>query len=402
MKASRAELLVLALVLAAFAAGNVWLARRALQQASSIEVAPRPSAFNAGPSGLRGLYSLWRRLGWPVRVWRRPLTELPEGGGVFVVAAPGLPMYPLRQEEPGRLAAWVRRGGAVVLLGAEPEVAEAFGLRLTGRSSEQEKMGPLGPAAPTELMTGVERLEVGGARWELLAGPAVVHAGDERGAVVVSRPVGAGQVVAVSEPVLANERIAEADHVVLAANLAAVLGAQGPIHFAEHHHGYGERRSLARALARPPALWVTLQVLATAALWLHLASRRFGPPRPVPEAGPRRASSEYVVAMASLLERAGAGQAVLHRLGRALRRDLSRVAGLPADSEAAQLAEAVARRTGAEAARVERLLRTCDAPPAGQGRSGRGPKDSLLVWAGAEAEWVRRQALGGGEGRPGG
>jgi hypothetical protein len=237
-------------------------------------------------------------------------------------------------------------------------------------------------------MTDVNALSLSQDRWAGLKPPAVIHARDRRGPALVSRPLGRGQLIALSDgTALANGHLKEADNAVLAANLAAL--AEGPLYFDEYHHGWRERRTLASVLVRPPLLWVTLQVGFALLLFLHAASRRFGPPVPPAAKRPQRASTEYVAAMASLYQVAEARDVVLQRLSQGFRREVARALGLPQSASVAQLAEAAARRSGVDPARLTHVLAVCEGQVPGRAR----PKESLLLWAGFELETLRRQVL---------
>jgi len=386
VKATRTDLVVLLAVLATFAVANVWLARRGAREVTGLELFPNASTFNGGPSGLRGLYFFWRELGFEVRIWRRKESNLPDRAAMFVVATPFLPGYSLTAADTRHLLRWVRAGHTLLILGGEENLARvaADALRLG-----EEERGRVLPAVPSGLMTGIKGLSLSQDRWAHPKVPFVAHAGDQRGPALISRPVGKGQIIALADAgALSNGHIEEADNVILAANLISLAG--GPVYFDEYHHGYRHRTTLVSLLFRPPALWVTLQVLFALVLFVHAASRRFGRPVPLGVAPRYRASTEYVVALASMYQRGQARGAVLQRLAQSFRREVARALGLPADASPERLAQAAAQRSGAEAAEVRNLLRVCEEQVA----SGSRPKEGLLLWAGCELERLRRQVLG--------
>lgn len=299
-RAKAADLIVLVAVLAAFAAGNVWLARRGARQASGLELAPDASAFNSGPSGLQGLYFFCRELGHDTRVWRRPMKRLPEAAGLLVVAAPFPYGSQLGPQDNRELVKWAKSGHTVLVLGADPDLSSLAGASVRPGG---EKRGEVRPAVPSGLMTGVEELRLAQYRWHDPSDSVVVHAADGRGPALISRPLGRGQVIALADSSsLANGHLAESDNAILAANLEAL--ARGPIYFDEYHHGFRERPTLAGMLFRPPLLWATLQALVALGLFVHAASRRFGAAIPLRPAPRYRASAEYVAALAALYQRA--------------------------------------------------------------------------------------------------
>lgn len=388
MRAWRTDILILLVVLLVFIGGNIWIARRGVRAARGLDIVPNPSAFNGGPSGLRGLYFLWRELGFDTRVWRRGWDDLPSEAGVIVVAAPFAYGAEPGAKESSYLLEWAEAGHSVLLLGRDSEASAAFGLRPVPGSSVR---GTLRPLAPTDLMTGVDALSLGGDRWTDLSPSFVSHVGDDGGPALLSCSLGDSHLIALADvSALSNEHLREADNAILAANLAAIGSAQGPIYFDEFHHGFRERRTLAALLFRPPLLWVTLQVLLALALLLHAASRRFGTPVPLVPAVRHRASVEYVTAMASLYRRGKAVDLMLERLSKGFRREVTRSLGLPANAPAARVAGAAAARSGVDPERVVHLLRLCEEQVAPEAR----PKEGLLLWAGVESETLRRRILG--------
>jgi len=385
MRRSRADLVILLLVLLGFIAGNIWLVEQGRRRTSGFEFAPNASAFNRGPSGLYGLYTLWRKLGHNTRVWRRPWTTLPSAADLFVVATPFSMGAESASAEPSDLLRWVKAGGTLVILGSDPDLAAEFKLR---HQSGSELHSTLPPSAPTRLLEGVDALSLSGDRWAGPLEPVVIHLHDQRGPALVSRPMGKGSVVALADSgALANAHLAEADNALLAANLAGLV--DGPIYFDEFHHGYQERPTLASYVLRPPLLWATLQVLFALLLFFHAAGRRFGPPLPRLRAPKHRASAEHIGAMASLYQRAGAGGAVLQRLAEGFRREVNPHLGLPVNASREQIAEAAARRVGADPGRVASLLARCERQVTPRG----GPKEPVLLSAASELETLRRKVL---------
>lgn len=125
------------------------------------------------------------------------------------------------------------------------------------------------------------------------------------------------------------------------------------------------------------ALWQLAAAFAFLALW---RGRRLG--RPVTEPQPvELTASELVVSVGNLLQRAGRRDQVAATLADDLRRTLAERLGLPASSDAATVADAVAARTGVER---DRVLDALDPrPPADE-------KD--LVRRSQTMESIRREA----------
>jgi hypothetical protein len=118
-------------------------------------------------------------------------------------------------------------------------------------------------------------------------------------------------------------------------------------------------------LLRPPTVWVTAEALLLLLLVLWRNAPRFGPLRAFALAT-RRSKEEYLDAVAVLLQRKG-DHAEAYRSARdALKHELERDLGLPADSDPALVAEEAARYRGLSQQRLLRLL-TSNRPPDGAG-----------------------------------
>lgn len=223
----------------------------------------------------------------------RPLWLLSPGGGRL---GPSAPNPWLRQLRP-----WVEAGGTAVVFGGPGAQWWSWGLPALpttrtvepGAAAGNLRTSRLGPqshsSAPRHAaLEPLESLEL----FALEAGPLRAQAmgeiegmqgqAGERLALAVALPLGAGQVVAVSDARLFNnERLAVAEHALLAADLSAAYGAP---RFDERCHGLTPVRSVLGALGVGRLLLIVLGVGATALLWLwsraRVPSRRLRPPPP--------------------------------------------------------------------------------------------------------------------------
>jgi hypothetical protein len=119
------------------------------------------------------------------------------------------------------------------------------------------------------------------------------------------------------------------------------LAGSGPVAFEERVHGYGDDRSMWSVLPNPVrlAFWI---VCVAALLLLVDANVRFAPVRAL-DPPAERDSSDYIVSMAALLQRARAGAAAIARFARAYpnNEELQRLAAisLPADATVLRAAQ---------------------------------------------------------------
>lgn len=256
------------------------------------------------------------------------------GGDKTVVVAGGAP----GAIDAEALAAFVERGGRLVVLGESPVLPAVAG---RGVRWESTPGGSARPAAAVAEVRGVRRVQSPGPGSWTETGPALpVLIGPRRDAVVAAVVVsGRGRVVLVaSASVLHNENLAAADNAAFGLNAAG--GPERGVVFYEPGRAGGER-----GLAALPDRWKTALVALSAAVVLGLwsAGRRFGPP----EAGardlppPRRV---YVDALAATLAKTNDTDAALAPLRAAAMERLRQRAGLGPNVDAAGLRRAAAER----------------------------------------------------------
>ena len=224
-----------------------------------------------------------------------------------------------------------------------------------GASHNSNRGGEVGPGA------GAASVEV--------SAP-VFNFTDERGALVAEYRRGRGRVVVLADPfVVANNGVARADNLQLAANLLDAGG--GLVVFDEYHQGRGvARNQIGAYFAGTPVLPMLGQLAAVAAAFFYSRGRRFA--RPLPAERPdRRSKLEFVASMAELQQRARAFDLALENIYSRTRRALARYGGTDTAAPREQIAAAVAARSGAERTRLENLMRDCEDAIAGQPLSAR-------------------------------
>jgi hypothetical protein len=312
-------------------------------------------AWNA--SGWRHLSPAVRML-WIVDPQRRPTEDDLRGLSQWLEAGGWLVVAPDPRLEP-RGVRWVGAAAGERLL-------EHLGWRVVGR--EKAPSTGLWVAAGDPATRDVRQLQVSGFRLQpLAAAPAqryVALVADERGPVVIRQNRGKGRLFLLADAdLLANQWIAGADNVVLAANLA-FLSPDGTVWFEERCHtaGFAPDRPPLDTTAPGRVIWALLAALA-----LYLAGRmqRFGEVY-VPPPPPRRSALETVQAFASLYQRARRPQEALKPMVRRLRRRLEHLTGLRAGADPQAIAQAAKiRRPGLDAQALAETLHRCAAVEGG-------------------------------------
>lgn len=282
--------------------------------------APLPGArdsYGEAPTGHRALLETLTALGMHVIRERRgdverietPILYLePEGAEAIVDgqrielgaalearATAGLPSIVV-------LPKWTYAEGTASL---DPEASTVLEAVLPGsglRFSERE--GDAMTGAPANGPLGAYEVAIPYRQW-IEGGSATVLLDVDGQPLVLERYDG---VLVVSDPDLVhNWNIHRADHARLMLDLIRHVGGEDTVVIDEVFHGHGERRSLASALAEPPAVWVTAQALLLLGLVVWMGSRRFGPARDLTPTvhGPAEsiAVSAFVLAEGRPLER---------------------------------------------------------------------------------------------------
>lgn len=255
---------------------------------------PAGSAYATSSGGAAAWAELLERAGHPVAELRSPLdtAALPARATLVVLGADSL-----STAAGHNLDRFVARGGRLVIGGGDPSATLPVLLpHPPGFTSSGSVLVTRVASLPEVAGVGTVRTAGAGA-WT--SGPGTVALSGARGAELLVRNVGSGQIdlLADATPV-ENALLASADNAQLALNLAGPRGA--PVLFAEALHGYGEATGLA---AIPTRWWVVFGILCLAwGAWALARGRRLGPAEePVAEPVPPR--SAYVDALARAIVR---------------------------------------------------------------------------------------------------
>lgn len=333
------------------------------------------STYGAGPDGTRGLFLLAERLGARPERWAEDLGRLPEGGMLVALGScDQLMRRELGRIERENLAAWVERGGVLVVAGVEDyATSEQLGVELAGdpdvcrptsgligmlaraeERSRNRKRTDRDDGHEVEDLPGAFADDPAGTYDEVTeedelpeqrlafgaAGPAAgvapvgmrralgIDVDEERMSEVLlafddGRPagvrvsVGRGTVIALaSASAFTNRDLRDSGGGVLFARLVREHAENGPVLFDEYHLGVGQQRSMMRYLRQVGASAIVVQVLLLVGFALWRVGSRFGGTRrdPPPEPG---GTVSYVEGVATLYAKArdpgGAGTIVIRR-----------------------------------------------------------------------------------------
>ena len=351
------------------------------------------STYRSGEDGARALYLLAEEAGLAVERRREDLLLLEEGvtpvllavevegaadadedaarlaapdGGLADEDVPrtglnALRAVPLSEDERERLLERVRGGSSLVYApwgSRENPLLDALGVSLD-RVDPTEGPRPLVPAQPTPYARGVTRAEARVQAFLRLPERAAVVLEDAelRRPVVALVPYGAGRVLVVGAPELAmNRALGRADNAQLWLSALSALatptrGRDAParLAFDEHHHGFTLERSVVDFGRRYGLQFALAQLLAGLALWA-LALKRFGRPRPPPEAA-RLGGTDALFATSRLYREGRHHAFAAELLVRGLLLELAPAAGVRPGSTPLHVQEGLRARGRADLAR---------------------------------------------------
>lgn len=263
---------------------------------------PLPSTHNPGPRGAAVLHTWLSEGGGAVERLDGPLTAIPAGVEVLVLAAPT--DREVTRDEVDAVERFVEAGGTLLYFSprpatAQPELAKWLALKDTVTTlprAEETTLGDLGGATvqvdvPRGLLAGARQLRVS-ADTGLEVEDAAIPVAQK---MLWWRGLGKGEVwIAAGADLLENRRLQLLDNPQLWANLARRRVAFDEFHFAA-----------APKVAWSANLWATLgQFFFVSLIFVAARGRRLGPGRPTP-IRQQRSILEYVGSMGALLRRAG-------------------------------------------------------------------------------------------------
>jgi hypothetical protein len=249
-------------------------------------------------------------------------------------------------DEREKLLEHVKAGHTLVYVpwgSRENPLLDALEVKLT-KADTSLPMRTLVPPLSAPYTLGVERVEAKVQAYLMLPSNAVPLLEDSQLELPVAAvvPYGLGKVLVMGAPELAmNQALARADNAQFWLSSLRALG-PGPYEFSEFHHGFTNERSVVDFARRYGLHFAVAQLLAGVALW-SLSLKRFGRPRPPPEAV-RVGATDALFAMSRLYREGRHHGFAAGLISKGLTQELALYAGLPAHSQATQVAEGLAAR----------------------------------------------------------
>jgi hypothetical protein len=311
---------------------------------------PTPGTWNSGAAGAKAAYLLLGQLGYDEARWERPESELSAidaAHATLVVAEPSPSFAALtdkNRQQP--FDDFLHHGGRIVATGATAAIflpgakaAPADRIYTDLCLTTPEGPGPLARAGELEMAAPV--------RWSGDDPSVRVEQTCGDGAVVVSYPVGSGEIVwwASATP-LTNLGLHQDGNLRLL--LASVGGADRTVYFDEYMHGINT--SPWTATHGTPLTGIIAQTCCVVALLLFSFARGSGPHRALVQP-PRASPLEFVESMGALYAKARASRVAIAAAERRLAEFLAHEGGLPAEtlrSGSAAIAAAVQARFGCD------------------------------------------------------
>jgi len=333
---------------------------------------PKPYDLSSpAENGLLALRLWLIELGYPVRTTAGARFVLPESTRLFFVYPT---TYGYHAAEAKRLAAWVRSGNTLVMVGPgafDSVLQKEFGVgvgALTPLITQVAQQQPLLPDLGGGIrLTGQENsLDLSAA-----AGVVPVLATAEGFMTAAVQQVGAGVVWHLSSHHdLTNRRLRDPQQAQLLLPLLRTLPPGSEVRFDTYHTQGAMVDSIATVdnlqewLYYTPGGWALLWLMGMTALYLLLQGWRLGPPLPATMTVRRREGAEYVSAMANLLRRARQQRTVGEHYKQRFKRRLGRLSQIsPALDDATFLAHWQANTPGASetaVAELRTILQTLD------------------------------------------
>ncbi|MFT3883675.1 MAG: DUF4350 domain-containing protein [Gemmatales bacterium] len=292
-------------------------------------------SYDPGKSGARAAFLLLKELGLDVA----PSKRIVEGKIRWIIA----PRSTSRQFE--ALPAWVQSGGKVLLADDKNEITGKLGITATEKTiSDQERQ--------QKIKLGDKEIDFDAGAVELsLNKPA-----DRTWPPQAKKPFvsifrqGQGEVWLVHLPqfmrndvlkqsIAAHQSNGLGNGLLIKELAEAMVQNSGErIWFDEYFHGMRARPSVLELLSEPPLLWVSLQGLLLLVLALWRYAPRFGTYQELPTPR-RRSKEEYLLAMASMLERKRAYDVALQSVRQSVTHGLAQALSLPAEVQPTILAQ---------------------------------------------------------------
>jgi hypothetical protein len=315
-----------------------------------------PSSYSSDWAGAKAAFLLLRELGYPIERWEQSPENLPSDaqGSVLIIAEP---LESATAPERTAIRRFVSGGGRVLAVGASAAeiVPDADAMEVPDFNPQAKTYRALVPSpytrdAPEITMAAPDN-------WTSSTQPWLALYGRDDKVVVVSYPVGKGQVIwwASSSP-LENGSIRDKDNMAFFLDSVANPVDGSHVFWDEYYHG--AKGSLGSFIAGTPLPWAGVQMALAFAAVLFTFSRRFGPIR-APATLSRLSPLEFVETLGDLYRSAQASPAAVGVAYHRFRFALSRQLAVPATAKLADVCRAAAARFGwKEAPLLDTLARS--------------------------------------------
>ena len=329
------------LVIAIGAAVLLSIAAAVIGTSEQVE-SPVPSSYSSALGGAKAPYLLLEEMHYRVERWTASPTELAnvQEPATLILAVPTQAASP---EEKEALQAFLERGGRVLAVGDLAATMLGSSRARPGMMNFEWKIYPR--VVPTALTRNAPKIAMAASSyWQSRNGEDLVHYSEGGEDVVVSYPVGKGEVIwwAGATP-LTNNGIAEQGNLALFLNSVGAPGERRVLWDEYFHEGGGH--TVVGSIVSSPIKWALLQLAVLGMLVLFTYSRRHGPIFvPTPQA--RLSPLEFVDALAQLYHRAHATNVSLEVAYNRFRSEAAPRLGLPRNCTARQLAAAYQERFG--------------------------------------------------------
>jgi hypothetical protein len=273
------------------------------------------STYSTGPKGAKALYLVLEELGVNVWRWRRSFSSLDSLRGTLVIYDPQA--LGIGKRETAKLRSWVSAGNRLVLVPGTGgftagrterscvadglgRTLRGFGIRVrhltdAGRSNLSVKL----PNFPVPFHVSVGR----SMRWNKPDKRWNVLAEDSAGPILVTRKIGKGHVIALSDPtIFSNQHIRGEQN--LRFSLALLLGHKqsSRIVFDEYHHGHTMEENFWAYVGSSVFSWILIQTALGLGLFFYSGRASHAGRFRSLEQPKGRSSMEYIQSMASVLE----------------------------------------------------------------------------------------------------
>ncbi len=310
-----------------------------------------PSSYSSARFGAKAAYLLLLQSGYPAERWERPPQELPKkAAGVTLILAG--PEHTASYEEVQALEDFVRAGGRVIITGRWI----AFTALPNSLTHGPARVGfaECTPSAPTELTRAGTITQQGDIYWDAQATGQSVHYRDAEGhAVVVSYPLGQGEVIWWASPLpLTNIGIRDKGNLDL---LLYAVGKHRRILWDEYFHSTHDSRHIGNYAA--VMRWGKWQLVLLGFALLFAYARRSGPVIPLARVS-RLSPLEFVQTMGSVFHKADARLAPVEIAFARLRHIAARRLALGPEANAEEIAHAMQQRGYGVNQELSRALRT--------------------------------------------